>query len=177
MFRGLTSTTPTLGKSVLASMMVTELKSLQESLSSHTQPTKVSVVFFYCKQGGDKDNLLGIVKALLSQLIQQSPELYPSLYQMISETGEPGLTIGSDAKRLLSKTLAATSAMVTYIVIDGLDECEPDQIKSVIDTLTAIIGSVTGDPRQLSNLFYQPRRRPYSQATYKGSESEDTTKG
>lgn len=135
------------GKSVLASMMVTELKNLQESLSSEIPPTKVSVVFFYCKQGGDKDNLLGIVRGLLSQIVKQSPELYPVLYEIISGTGEPGLTSEHDARGLLTKALSATSATVTYIIIDGLDECEADQVKSVIAMLTKIMESLNLPPQ------------------------------
>jgi len=103
-------------------------------------------VFFYCKQRGDKDNLLRIVKGLLSQLINQNPELYPFLYEMISEIGEPGLHVEGDAKCLLNKILAATSAIVTYIIIDGLDECEADQARSVITTLTTIMESLNSTP-------------------------------
>jgi hypothetical protein len=138
-------------------MLVTELKSLQESLASHTSPTQVSIGFFYCKQGGDKDNLLGIVKALLSQLIKQNAKLYPFLYEMILETSQPGLTVGSDAKSLLTKTLTAISAMVTYIIIDGLDECEADQVRSVIATLTTIMESMSSQTKGSCQIFFTSR--------------------
>ena len=101
-----------LGKTVLASLVVEEVRKLDES------PT---VLFFYFKQEDkDRNNFLSMARTLLSQILEQNPHTLDYFYSNCCSGGIV-LTSRPLVEELLS--FALRNCESAYIVLDGLDEC------------------------------------------------------
>lgn len=136
-------------------MIVEEVEKLRTCATGREQ---LSLAFFYCKHGNqNKDNFLAVMRGLISQLIQQSPEILPLLYHHITMCGEVALTSEQDAGKLMKQTLDGSSASTTYIIIDGLDECGTQEIISIVTTLTTIAESLNVVTPATCRLFFTSR--------------------
>jgi hypothetical protein len=103
---------PGAGKTILASIVIDELRRFPNAI----------VLFFYCRHDEETHNtFLSVARSILSQLLSQSPRLLPYLHQHASLSSDLSLTSISLAKDMLRTALL--SCEMTYIVIDGLDEC------------------------------------------------------
>lgn len=112
------------GKSVIASVIIDEIQ----------QKNLALVAYIYCKhKDSTKNTFLSIAKALLSQLLSQYDRLMPFYYDSAVVSGEVSMATVKSAKNLLANLLQALPK--TYLVIDGLDECEADQRKMTLDFL------------------------------------------
>jgi len=123
------------GKTVLASVIVEESQRL---LQAH----HISVAFFYCKHKDPRRNTFTAVsRGILVQLLHQNDSLLPYLYDKASSSGETILESRSLAKELLDTALKSLAKV--YIIIDGLDECDRDERKTIISWFLSIIDTLS----------------------------------
>ncbi|KAF4443951.1 Early growth response 1-B [Fusarium acutatum] len=117
-----------LGKTVLASLIVDELKSskLQNMMSSFPEGSKIH--YFYCQEDDiEHRNHLDILKGILLQMVEAEDYIVPYCYQEKATSGGPILIDAKLAQKLI-KTFIEFSAR-HYIVIDGVDECHGADIQ------------------------------------------------
>lgn len=103
---------PGAGKTILASVIVETCKHVPDS----------STVYFYCQHDDDRTcTSIGILQGLLSQAIDQRPDLTPYFDEQRQHGGGPVLELERLARRLMEVVCHGSNRR--YIVIDGLDEC------------------------------------------------------
>jgi hypothetical protein len=111
------------GKTVLASHVVDEAKKLVP---------KPTVLYFYCKhENSDRDNFTSLARTLLAQILQQDTDLLGQFYEKCCKSGESTLT----SRELIDDLLkfALDSCPSAYIILDGIDECERDERKTIVN--------------------------------------------
>ncbi|KAH0563509.1 hypothetical protein GP486_001930 [Trichoglossum hirsutum] len=110
-------------KTVLASLAVEEARKLPN----------IIVAFFYCKYNDDsRNNFLSVARGVLSQVLnykRSSDSLLLYVDEKASYSGETVLTSLKLAKELLETVFK--SCKKTYIILDGLDECNRDERKEI----------------------------------------------
>ncbi|KAH8690547.1 hypothetical protein BGW36DRAFT_411385 [Talaromyces proteolyticus] len=112
---------PGAGKTILASLLVEELQ----------KTPSTCVLFFYCKHGDqERNSFISIARSLLGQLLRYNKDLLPYFYNSAVESDTKTLTSISVAQSMLS--VAFKSRPRIFIVLDGIDECDPDEIKKII---------------------------------------------
>lgn len=100
------------------------------SLGASTQTT--SIAFFYCKhKDSSRNSFLAVAKGLLSQLLDQNKHLTQYFYEKSSNCGETSLHTKMLAGELLRVALSCSKR--TYIVLDGLDECDAKERKYIVE--------------------------------------------
>ncbi|EMT63143.1 Early growth response protein 1-B [Fusarium odoratissimum] len=117
-----------LGKTVLASLIVDELKSskLQNTMPSFPEASKTC--YFYCQEDDiEHRNHLDILKGILLQMVEAEDYIIPFCYQEKVTSGGSNLIDAKLAQKLI-KTFVEFSVR-HYILIDGLDECEGAEIQ------------------------------------------------
>ncbi|KAI0968627.1 putative zinc finger protein [Xylaria arbuscula] len=135
---------PGAGKSVLASFIIDEARSLKPA------PT---VLYFYCKEGdSNQDNFGAICRTLLFQMLEQDTLLLNTLYQECCRSGQKVLSSETLTKKLLSA--AFRSCKSAYIILDGLDECPREEQKRIITWFRQLVEDLpTTEPERLRCLF------------------------
>lgn len=115
----------------MASVIVDEVRGIGQT----------SVIFFYCKYGDSARNtFIGVARSLLAQLLMQNSHLLQLLYEKSSMSGEVVLTSKATAEELLR--IALGSCAKTYIVLDGLDECDRDDRKEIALWFRSVVDAV-----------------------------------
>jgi hypothetical protein len=105
----------------LASLVIEEARRLQN----------VSVIFFYCRYlDSDRNTFLGVARGLLSQLLVQDDDLLSYIHEKASSSGQTILSTESVAEELLATSIKNSDKL--YIIIDGLDECEKEERKTIV---------------------------------------------
>ncbi|KAJ9616538.1 hypothetical protein H2200_000257 [Cladophialophora chaetospira] len=150
---------PGAGKTVLASKII-EACGFSESEES------TNTIFFYCVQKDPaKNTFTSIVKSLLSQALSQSRDaLLPLCYERCSKSSEVTLQSPKLAMDLLESCLIRIAQQVIildqqktherqYIIVDGLDECEPGEWQQLIDLFQRILKNLGPDSVHLRVLF------------------------
>lgn len=123
-----------LGKTILASLIVEEARKLQN----------VSVIFFYCRYlDSDRSTFLGLARGLLSQLLLQDDDLLSYIHEKASSSGQTILSTESIAKELL--TTAIKNSDKLYVIIDGLDECEREERRTIVSFFEEVWASLPQD--------------------------------
>jgi hypothetical protein len=109
--------------------------------------------YFYCKGGDEeRDKCTSVFKGLLSQLLSQCHELIPWCHEKHLSSGELVLTSAGLAKQLLD--VFCQKIPKQYIIIDGLDECDPAERKLVLSFFTAMVDRCDAQqPGKLRVLF------------------------
>lgn len=117
-----------IGKTVLASLIVDELKSskLRNTMTSFPEDSKTC--YFYCQEDDiEHRNHLDILKGILLQMVEAEDYIVPYCYQEKATSGGPILIDAKLAQKLI-KTFIEFSTR-HYIVIDGVDECQGAEIQ------------------------------------------------
>ncbi|KAF3354856.1 Phosphoserine phosphatase [Verticillium dahliae VDG1] len=123
---------PGIGKTVLSSMLVEECVSLQRQ---GEVPPASQVHFFYCEEGdANLNTALGVFRGLLHQLLLSREDLLSTMLDEARNGGQLTLSTSETARDLVELCLESPSRR--YIVIDGLDACEPSEAKRVVSLLT-----------------------------------------
>ncbi|KAK8867413.1 C2H2 domain-containing protein [Apiospora arundinis] len=134
---------PGAGKSVLASVIIDEIR----------QRPLTTVAYAYCKHKDyTKNTFISIAKTLLVQLLHRHNHLVPFYYDSALGSGEVSLHTLKLAKRLLQSLLQAIPS--SFLIIDGLDECEVAQRKLTLDFFNEIVNTCDiTDPGKLRLLI------------------------
>jgi len=104
----------------------------------------VSVSFFYCKyQDTERNTFLAVARGILSQLLHQDETLLPYLYEKASKSGQTGLTSNTLAKELLITSVKNCKKL--YVVLDGIDECDREERKEIVNVFEDISESFSPD--------------------------------
>ncbi|KAJ0110210.1 hypothetical protein J7T55_000642 [Diaporthe amygdali] len=143
---------PGAGKSVLVSCIVDEIRKSQRlSRGAATQDT--SIAFFYCKhKDTSRNSFLAIAKGLLSQLLDQNKHLIQYFYEKSSNCGEISLHTKVLAGELLRVALRCSKR--TYILLDGLDECDARERRYIVEFLRNTVEALpTADMDSIRCLF------------------------
>lgn len=98
-----------------------------------------SVVYFYCRDLDiNRNTFPAVAKAILAQLLQQNREqLLPYLYEECLKSGKVTLTSSQRCTAILNTILDEATKLV--IVIDGLDECELKERKTILNFFVSAI--------------------------------------
>jgi hypothetical protein len=114
------------GKSTIMRMIESDRRT-QEHLSVWAQPVRMASFYFGNKGCTLQGSIEGLLRSLLYQLLQDEPS---RTYSPTSakEWGHPSWTT-SDLLRLLMETLHELSSARVYLMMDGLDECEGEQLE------------------------------------------------
>lgn len=91
-----------------------------------------SIAFFYCKhKDTSRNSFLAVAKGVLSQLISQNKHLIQYFYEKSSNCGETSLQTKALAGELLR--VALSSSKRTYVILDGLDECDSKERRYIVE--------------------------------------------
>jgi hypothetical protein len=109
--------------------------------------------FFYCHDGDPtSSSAVGILKGLVDQLLTQFPQMLPPCHTRRTSSGEPSLRSSTITKKLFEDFCETIPKL--FIIIDGLDECEKDERRYVLDVLTEVVGLCdTKEPGKLRLLL------------------------
>ncbi|KAH8812890.1 hypothetical protein F5884DRAFT_318007 [Xylogone sp. PMI_703] len=138
---------PGAGKTILASLLVEEAQHIPNS----------SVLFFYCKhKDPQRSTFVAVARAILAQLLVQHREdelLAPFLYEQSLDSGESSL----NSLKLCNSLLKTAFDILpddekVYIVIDGIDECEPLERKEILSAFSSVITKIN-PPGKIKGLF------------------------
>ncbi|KAK4867343.1 hypothetical protein LT330_000853 [Penicillium expansum] len=135
---------PGAGKTVLASLAIEEAQKLIP---------KPTVLFFYCKHGDpERNSFLALARSLLAQILEQDQNMLLYFYQECCDSKEAVLTSPVKVTKLLE--FAFKNCKSAYIIIDGLDECERDQRKGIVQWFRTLVESLPIiEPWRLRCLF------------------------
>jgi hypothetical protein len=129
---GLTDPNP--GKTILASVVIDECKQRKDFLTA----------YYYCHYSETKGNaMIGVLKGLVDQLLDQHPQLLPHCYTRRMNSGGPSLQAVDVAKRLLEDF--CTTIPKLYIVVDGLDEYDAIERKQILEFLVQLVRQCDND--------------------------------
>ena len=110
----------------------------------------MSAIYFYCKHLDEQRNtFIALARAVLAQLLNQNKDLVSYLYDKYVESGSISLVSAQLSRELLDTALKSLTKV--YIIIDGLDECQRNERKSILSFFTSIIEST--QPGFLRGLF------------------------
>ncbi|KAI0971965.1 hypothetical protein F4678DRAFT_430685 [Xylaria arbuscula] len=119
---------PGAGKTILASIVVDHLQLLSGA----------AVVYFYCKHGDEaRGSFIAVARAILTQLLFQRPHLTSYFFEKVSSSGQVLLDSTTTAKEMLQTALSTCDK--TYIIIDGVDECERNHRDEIVGVFRTII--------------------------------------
>lgn len=127
------------GKTVLASIIIEACEEIQQS----------DTAYFYCRSDDFETNSSTcIMRALLAQCVRRKGELMPYFDEQRRNEREPLLRSDTIARRLMDTVCRESQRL--YIILDGVDECRPEQRKSILSQLNAIVRDV--DQKQPSKV-------------------------
>ena len=92
--------------------------------------SQANTLFFYCKYDDpERNSFLALARSFITQALVLDRDLLPYIYEEASTSGESPLTTGKRARNILSDILQSFEQL--HIIIDGLDECPPNEKNSI----------------------------------------------
>ena len=129
------------GKTVLSSSVVEKLMVTKEA--------DVSIGYFFCR-GDDVESLKA--RAIMGSLARQFLSYIPTESFNTIDRDVGGIALNID--QIVSHLLRILPPNIQYIIVlDGLDECESDELYHLFDTLQSFLGS----PNHIFKLFWTGR--------------------
>ncbi|KAE9374277.1 hypothetical protein N431DRAFT_371745 [Stipitochalara longipes BDJ] len=134
---------PGAGKTILASVIVDDC----------FKDDSYTTSYFYCRlDDPEKNDCISIYRGLLSQLLNRCREIIPYCYDKYLSSGEVNLTSTALAEQLLK--LFFEQIPKHFIIVDGLDECNPAQRKLILTFFNAMVDRCDErEPGKLRVLF------------------------
>ncbi|EXJ70482.1 uncharacterized protein A1O5_06551 [Cladophialophora psammophila CBS 110553] len=130
---------PGAGKTTLASIIIEACRK---------QP-QAQTAYFYCRHDDSEGTTCGkILKGLLAHQVDWYPDLVPYFHEQRQRSREAVLTSDKAAKPLF-ETVSGEGKR-HYIIVDGLDECQMPERKSILKILTDLVNQV--DAKEPSKL-------------------------
>ncbi|KAF8459944.1 hypothetical protein BDZ91DRAFT_785581, partial [Kalaharituber pfeilii] len=131
---------PGAGKTILTSVIVQYLEKIGQSTPS-AGAIPVAVAYFYCRyRTENKDSFNAVGRGILSQLIKHNEGIISLLWEKMADSGEITLKASNLLLELLE--VAMKNSKTSYVIIDGLDECEKTERRKIISTLQSISESI-----------------------------------
>lgn len=123
------------GKTILASLVVDEVESLKKR---SLIPEDSKTYYFYCQEeDAELRTYLGILKGILHQMVKQDDYIVPLCHDKMAQGGCDHLSNADTAKSLIETIVQYNPRQ--YIIIDGLDECEPTEIRQTAEFFTKLV--------------------------------------
>ncbi|XDG07697.1 hypothetical protein ABKA04_007312 [Annulohypoxylon sp. FPYF3050] len=126
---------PGAGKTIL---MSTVIEKLLESRNLTVKKSCVAYFYFKYKQPG-KRSFSDLLRAILDQLIDQDPDMSDHLFDEISILEGTRAPSAEILMKLIKAVLE--SYHISYIVLDGLDECDKKEAKKSVEWFLSLMNS------------------------------------
>lgn len=98
----------------------------------------IAIIYFYCNyQDVQRRSFLALGRSLLAQLLRYDETLLPFLYEKCVSSGQVSLVSTQLCADILETCLKTMYKI--YIVVDGVDECDFSERKSILSFFTSII--------------------------------------
>jgi hypothetical protein len=98
----------------------------------------IAIIYFYCNyQDVQRRSFLALGRSLLAQLLRYDESLLPFLYEKCVSSGQVSLVSTQLCAEVLETCLKTMPKI--YIVVDGIDECDFSERKSILSFFTPII--------------------------------------
>ncbi|KAI1422036.1 hypothetical protein F5Y12DRAFT_800163 [Xylaria sp. FL1777] len=111
------------GKTVLASLLIDELKELCTEKKKYVIPRESKTYYFYCQEEDPEHRTyLDILKGILHQMVDADEDLLPLCVEKATSGGSTNLASAETAQNLIEAFFEFNTRQ--YIIVDGLDECE-----------------------------------------------------
>ncbi|KAI0530450.1 WD40 repeat-like protein [Xylaria digitata] len=118
---------PGAGKTTLISAVIERLLD-----SKYSKGNKPCVAYFYFKQKQPtKESHNSLLRAILAQLIDRDPTMSDHVFKQVSCI--EGVNLRSTNKLQMLVKAALESYPISYIVLDGLDECAPTEAEKAVN--------------------------------------------
>ncbi|KAJ6258641.1 hypothetical protein Dda_6689 [Drechslerella dactyloides] len=130
---------PGSGKTVLASHVIEHLKATNPATSKNPPGSTPSptIAYFYCREDSNQPATYDtIIRTLIWQLIHQNPDIMHYFDSERSGYTQVPLRRVEDLQELLRKVTTVLENI--YIVVDGVDEIEPNQRGYLLETFLNI---------------------------------------
>ena len=103
------------------------------------------VMYFYCKHDQpNKRTLKGVLRGILAQLLKSDEDLLDYVYETCAAADETKLQSERTLEELF--TLAVAGQRITFLVLDGLDECETQEEYKIVSWLQSAALDSTKSP-------------------------------
>ncbi|KAK6508725.1 hypothetical protein TWF506_010803 [Arthrobotrys conoides] len=122
---------PGAGKSTISSVVIDYL----EEKRTRDTTMQTALAYFYFDFSNQELDTRKFTRSLLKQLAFQSPNLPQGLVELFTNYSGSGKTETEDKRIEELLVQSASSFKTTYIVVDALDECVPEQRLQVLDIL------------------------------------------
>ncbi|KAJ4313266.1 hypothetical protein N0V84_009494 [Fusarium piperis] len=125
------------GKTILTSLVVDELEEYRKKETPLIPPNS-KTYYFYCQEEDDEHRTyLEILKGILFQMVKQDDYIVPLCHEKMAQGGCTSLSDADTAKSLIETIVQYNPRQ--YILIDGLDECEPAEIRQTAEFFTKLV--------------------------------------
>lgn len=130
---------PGAGKTTLISAIVEKL--LDDKYSEGNKPC---IAYFYFKQKQpSKETHNSLLRALLTQIIDRDPTMSDHIFKEVLSVEGVNLRSTSRLQTLVKTALESYS--ISYIVLDGLDECAPTEAEKSINWFLSLVNGGLSD--------------------------------
>ncbi|KAF3099580.1 hypothetical protein TWF569_004720 [Orbilia oligospora] len=128
---------PGAGKSTISSVVIDYL----EEQRTQDPTTRTAVAYFYFDFSNKEIDARRFTRNLLKQLSFQSPNFPQGLTELFKTYSSSGKTEAEDQRIEDLLIESASNFKYTYIVVDALDECAPEQRLNVLNIIQRLAGS------------------------------------
>jgi hypothetical protein len=114
----------------------------------------ITIIYFYCNyQDAQRKSFLALARAMLAQLLNQDESLLSYLYENCVGSGQVSLVSTQLSAEILETCLKTMSKV--FIVVDGIDECDFSERKTMLSFFTSLIEKIERDdmPGKIRALF------------------------
>ncbi|KAF3317189.1 hypothetical protein TWF173_000436 [Orbilia oligospora] len=119
---------PGAGKSTISSVVIDHLKETRDRDAT----MQTAVIYFYFDYSNKVIDTHRFTRSLLKQLASQSPKLPQELVELTRKYSESRNSDMEDQKAQDLLVQCVSNFLITYVVVDALDECDPNQRLDVI---------------------------------------------
>lgn len=94
----------------------------------------LKVLYFYCRHGdSERNSFVAMARCFLRDLLNANDQLIAHVYEAAATSKEPTLRTQNHSRDFLDTCLKAVGR--TYVVLDGLDECDEGEQKVIAEWL------------------------------------------
>ncbi|KAJ4180923.1 hypothetical protein NW755_011458 [Fusarium falciforme] len=125
------------GKTILTSLVIDELEARREKQPPLVPPNSKTYYFYCQEEDPEHKTYLEILKGILFQMVNQDDYIVPLCHEKMAQGGCTSLSDADTAKSLIETIVQYNPRQ--YIIIDGLDECEPTEVRQTAEFFTKLV--------------------------------------